>query len=47
MRILLATDAWSPQVNGVVRTLKTVVAKLTEQGHEIEVLEPSRFKTCP
>ncbi len=31
MRILLATDAWEPQVNGVVRTLTKVVAEL--QGH--------------
>ncbi len=32
MRILLATDAWEPQVNGVVRTLTRVVAELPGDG---------------
>ena len=32
MRILLATDAWEPQVNGVVRTLTRIVAELREMG---------------
>ena len=47
MRILLATDAWEPQVNGVVRTLSRVVAELRELGHTVEVIEPSQFKTIP
>ena len=32
MRILIVTDAWSPQVNGVVRTLNAVIAELEAQG---------------
>jgi len=47
VRIVLATDAWHPQVNGVVRTLSTTVAGLCADGHEVEVIEPSRFWTMP
>ncbi|MBA4795287.1 MAG: glycosyltransferase [Phenylobacterium sp.] len=47
MRILLATDAWEPQVNGVVRTLTRVVKELRELGHEVEVIRPDQFKTLP
>ena len=47
MRILLATDAWEPQVNGVVRTLTRVVAELREMGHTVEVISPDQFKTFP
>ena len=47
MRILLATDAWEPQVNGVVRTLPRVVKELRELGHEVEVIRPDQFKTLP
>jgi len=47
MRILLATDAWEPQVNGVVRTLTRVVAELREMGHSVEVISPDQFKTFP
>ena len=47
MRILLATDAWEPQVNGVVRTLKLTMAELREMGHEVELVAPDRFKTMP
>src|ERR1700752_2363883 len=44
-RILIAADAWHPQVNGVVRTLDTTVQKLREFGHIVEVIEPSAFPT--
>jgi glycosyltransferase involved in cell wall biosynthesis len=47
MRILLATDAWEPQVNGVVRTLTRVVAELRGMGHTVEVISPDQFKTFP
>jgi glycosyltransferase involved in cell wall biosynthesis len=46
-RILIITDAWQPQVNGVVRTLRTVVRELTEMGHVVEVIGPDRFRTIP
>lgn len=47
MRIALATDAWYPQVNGVVRTLGATVAELTARGHEVELITPDRFRTFP
>ncbi len=40
MRILLVTDAWAPQVNGVVRTLEKTRETLISLGHEVEVLAP-------
>jgi glycosyltransferase involved in cell wall biosynthesis len=47
MRIAIATDAWAPQVNGVVRTLEMTVKHLRERGHEVLVLSPDRFRTVP
>ncbi len=47
MRILLATDAWEPQVNGVVRTLTRTVAECRAMGHEVLVISPDQFKTIP
>lgn len=47
MRIALATDAWQPQVNGVVRSLSMTVESLRARGHEVAVIEPSRFWTLP
>ena len=47
MRILLVTDAWEPQVNGVVRTLKTTARELTSMGHEVRFLTPLEFRTLP
>ena len=47
MRIALVSDAWSPQVNGVVRTLTTTVARLRAEGHIVETITPDRFPTVP
>lgn len=47
MKIVLATDAWHPQVNGVVRSLSMTVDHLRRLGHEVEVIEPSAFRTLP
>ena len=47
MKLLLATDAWHPQVNGVVRSLSTTVEQLRARGHEVVVVEPSLFWTVP
>jgi glycosyltransferase involved in cell wall biosynthesis len=47
MRILLATDAWEPQVNGVVRTLVRTLAECRDMGHEVEIISPDQFKTVP
>ena len=40
LRIMLVTDAWEPQVNGVVRTLSRTVEECREMGHEVEVIHP-------
>ena len=47
MRIAIATDAWYPQVNGVVRTLGATVNELDRRGHEVELITPDRFRTFP
>ncbi len=48
MRIMLITDAWDPQVNGVVRTMKRVIAECEAMGHEWEVVSPADgFFTVP
>ena len=47
MRIAIITDAWQPQVNGVVRTLGTVIANLRHRGHEVEVIAPDQFRSFP
>ena len=43
MRILVATDAWHPQVNGVVRTLTSLARSASALGAEIEFLTPDGF----
>ncbi len=47
MKIALITDAWAPQVNGVVTTLVELVRELEAAGHQVEVIEPGLFKTRP
>jgi glycosyltransferase involved in cell wall biosynthesis len=47
MNILLVTDAWRPQVNGVVRTLEEVTARLEALGHHVRVVAPDQFRTLP
>ena len=45
MRILVATDAWHPQVNGVVRSIEALVAEAPRFGAEVGVLTPDGFPT--
>lgn len=47
LRLLIVTDAWHPQVNGVVRTLATIAGRLRAQGDAVEVIGPDRFRTLP
>jgi 1,2-diacylglycerol 3-alpha-glucosyltransferase/glucuronosyltransferase len=47
MKILVVTDAWHPQVNGVVRTLSHVAREARTLGAELEFLAPSEFFTLP
>lgn len=47
MRVLVATDAWRPQVNGVVRTLAALAATAPRAGAEIAFLTPDGFPRLP
>ena len=47
MTIAIATDAWHPQINGVVRWLGAMVDGLRRRGIAVEIIEPSPFRTVP
>ena len=47
MKFLVATDAWHPQVNGVVRTLGHVARQAPALGADLEFLTPNEFWTVP
>lgn len=47
MRITVVSDAWSPQINGVVRTLTTTVAMLLDRGHAVQTITPDKFLSVP
>lgn len=47
MRILIVSDAWEPQINGVVRTLQATIAELRKAGHEVSVVSPDLFRSVP
>ena len=44
MNITIFTDAWEPQINGVVTTLKTTIKHLENRGYEVKVVHPGLFK---
>jgi len=47
MKICIATDAWHPQINGVVTTLNHTSQTLQSWGHEVLLITPERFRTLP
>ena len=47
MRVMIVTDAWFPQTNGVVQTLAQTTACLARSGHEVHILSPQDFRTLP
>lgn len=47
MKIVIATDAWSPQINGVVTTLEKIGHELASLGNEVKYITPEGFKTFP
>jgi glycosyltransferase involved in cell wall biosynthesis len=47
MRIAIVSDAWHPQVNGVVRTLAAIRNGLAAAGHDAAVFGPDRYRTIP
>lgn len=46
-RLLIATDAWHPQINGVVRTFEHMIAQMSRRGIDVRMLEPGAFRTIP
>ncbi len=46
-RVLIVTDAWTPQVNGVVRTLSTIADEMRAMGKVVEIIGPDRFVSVP
>jgi len=47
MKIVVATDAWLPQINGVVRTLGHTADQLRQLGHDVLFITPQDFRICP
>lgn len=50
VKLALVTDAWFPQINGVVRTLSTTADELARLGHSVETISPDLFRwtiPCP
>jgi glycosyltransferase involved in cell wall biosynthesis len=50
MKIAIVTDAWPPQISGVVTTLTETIRQLNHLGHQVLVLHPDRFPftiPCP
>lgn len=49
MRIVIATDAWRPQINGVVTTLEATARELSARGHEVRIISTQGLLTlaCP
>jgi len=47
MSIMIVTDAWAPQINGVVRTLTALVEELRAAGREVIMVTPDQFRTVP
>ncbi|MGB4106491.1 MAG: glycosyltransferase family 1 protein [Alphaproteobacteria bacterium] len=43
MKILIVSDAWHPQLNGVVRTYEYLAEELVREGHEVKVIGPADF----
>ncbi len=46
-KIMIISDAWEPQVNGVVRTLRTITAEMRAMGKTVDIVGPDRFRTMP
>lgn len=47
MNLTIVTDAWSPQVNGVVTTMRNTSEHLSRAGHKVTLITPEGFSTVP
>lgn len=46
-KLLIVTDAWRPQINGVVRSIENLVRDLGPLGIDVDILSPAEFRTVP
>ena len=46
MKLLIATDAWAPQVNGVVQTLASTISELKRRGTSVQLISPELFPSA-
>ncbi|MFP5344832.1 MAG: glycosyltransferase family 4 protein [Gammaproteobacteria bacterium] len=47
MKIVIVSDAWFPQINGVVTSLSKTIQELERLGHQIRTVTPDQFRTIP
>ncbi|MFZ0930850.1 MAG: glycosyltransferase family 1 protein [Syntrophobacteraceae bacterium] len=47
MRIAIPTDAWHPQVSGVVTKFERIAREIEQMGHEVRLITPDMFRTVP
>lgn len=47
VRIVVVTDAWEPQLNGVVRTLRNTIEELQARELDVQRISPEQFRTFP
>lgn len=47
LKLLIVTDAWRPQINGVVRSIENLVGDLEPLGIDVDILSPAEFRTLP
>ena len=47
MKIAIVTDAWLPQVNGVVTTYRKTIEELKHRGYKVMTVTPEQFRTIP
>jgi glycosyltransferase involved in cell wall biosynthesis len=47
LHIVFISDAWHPQINGVVRTLEHMSEELTARGHKVTIVGPPQFRSVP
>ena len=45
--VLIVTDAWHPQVNGVVRSIERIVEQMAARGIDVKLITPLEFRTMP
>lgn len=46
-RVMIVTDAWAPQINGVVRSYQNIICHLQTLGHIVDVVSPQQFTSLP